>query len=51
MTLECKNTRLAVLEQGAAAEAALDPINEMINNITKTVVFFLLHPGSLCRNG
>jgi hypothetical protein len=42
---------IVVIEQGGTAEAILDAINEMINSITKTTVFFLLPTSILYRNG
>ena len=35
---------IIVMEQAATAKLPLDAINEMINNITQTTVFFSLQP-------
>ena len=39
------------IEQGGAAEAAIDGVNETIDGMTNAAVFFSLQTGFLKRNG
>jgi len=41
---------VVVIEQGGKLEVALDAVNETIDSMTKTAVFFSLQTESLWRN-
>ena len=41
---------IVIIEQGGTAEMAFNAVDGTIDNMTTTIVFFLLQPESLCRN-
>lgn len=50
MALEFADRLIVVMEQGGFAGAALNVIDRMINNMTRTAVIFLSQTGFLMRN-
>jgi hypothetical protein len=51
MAPKSEEMQMVGIEQGGAAEAAIDGANEAIDSMTNTAVFFSLQTESLRRNG